>query len=477
MSRFNTKVNTKTTNLAGGHAFTMNKEMELVHAVLTTFLDDKYYESSQERVDRISTLVSKNDPEFVANLAIVARKEFHLRSVATLLIGELSKIHKGDSLIKDTIVESALRVDDLTELVSYVGKPISKQVKRGVRNALLKFNRYQLAKYKSSKKSVSLVDVFNLVHPKAQHASDEQRIAWADLIKGKLSSFDTWETEISNAKNEEERKTKWEELVRSKKIGYMALLRNLNNLIKYKISEDVMRIASDRISNKEEVLKSKQLPFRFATAYENVVGNRIFSDAISVAMDEAVANTPELSGKTLIAIDSSGSMGGDPINKASIFGATLAKANINADVILYDTCVKEVTLNSRVPVIDLAQRIKNETMGGGTQTSLVFSYALDKGKVYDRFIIISDNESWSEGYYSESVQSKYNNYKSETNSDPWVYAIDIKGYGTKDIESNKVKHLTGWSNRLLDFVSQAEKGDDLVKYIHNYETSHTKIKE
>lgn len=468
MAKFNTKLTTRTENLAGGVAYAMRPEQELLHAVLTTFLEDKYYESGIERAERVARLVTQNEPQFVANLAVIARNEFNLRSVTTLLIGELSRIHRGDSLVRDTIMKSVIRVDDLTELVAYLDGKLPKQVKRGIRNAILRFDRYQLAKYRSARKAASLVDVFNLVHPKVQHASEEQAEAWRDLINGRLVSLDTWETEISNAKDDDERTKKWEDLVKSGKIGYMALLRNLNNLLKYNVADDVIRLAAERIANEEDVLRSKQLPFRFTTAYRNVVGNRILSDAIAQAMDIAVTNTPELSGKTLIAIDSSGSMDGEPVKKAAIFGATLAKANINADVILYDTMIKEVTFNSRVPVVDLAQRIEQEAMGGGTETSLVFKYASEKAIKYDRFIIISDNESWSEGYSDESVQSRYNEYRTLTQTDPWVYAIDIQGYGTKDIEGGKVRHLTGWSHRLLDFVAQVEKGESLINYVRNY---------
>lgn len=467
MSRFNKKTSTSTGNLAGGKAYSMKPEQELVHAVLTTFLQDKYYESGDDRITRISSLVSQVDARFVSNLSIIARNEFYLRSVTTVLIGELAKTHRGDSLVKDTIIAATPRADDLIELVAYLEGKLPKQVKRGIRNSLLKFDRYQLAKYKSGGKSVSLIDVFNLTHPKVKHANEEQKQAWKDLMTGKLASFDTWETEISNAKDDVDRKFKWERLVESGKLGYMALLRNLNNLIKYDVSNKTLSLAAEKIANKDEVARSKQLPFRFTTAYENVVGKRILSDAISEAMDLAVANTPELSGKTLIAVDSSGSMEGDPMEKAAIFGATLAKANTSADLILYDTGVKEVTLNSRVPVVDLAQRISQEAMGGGTDTSLVFKYALDKAITYDRFIIISDNESWV-----SDAQTTYNSYRQSTQTDPWVYAIDIEGYGTKDLSSGRVKNLTGWSNRLLDFVAQAEKGDSLIDYIRNYENPH-----
>lgn len=462
-------------NLAGGKAISMNPQMELIHAVLTTFLEDKFYESGSERMERIAKLVEANDPVFVANLAVIARKEFNLRSVSHLLLATLSKVHKGDSLVKDAIVEAALRPDDLMEIVALCGTPLPKQVKRGVRNALLKFDRYQLAKYKGEGKSVSLVDLFNLTHPKAKHANKEQKKAWKDLIAGKLPSFDTWETEISNAKNDSVRRKLWESLVKENKLGYMALLRNLNNLIKHSVSEKVMDIACKKLTDKEEVKKSKQLPFRFVTAYENVAGERKFMDAIAEAMDIAVSNVPVLKGNTLIAVDSSGSMNGDPMQKASIFAAALAKSNPYAHIILYDTAVKVLSsYNSKTPVIDLAQFIKKEAMGGGTETSLVFKYAIDRGIKYDRIIILSDNESWHESFGRTSVQSWYRTYVKEGN-DPYVYAIDIQGYGTKDIEGGKVFHLTGWSERLLDFIGKVEEGQSLVEYVKSYKIKGTFI--
>lgn len=470
MSKFNIKKSpAKTVNKAGGFAYKMDVETELVHAVLTTFLDDKYYESGAERIARLEDLVSKNKPEFVAKLALVARTEFNLRSVTTLLLGALAKVHRGDDLVKRAIVGSTVRVDDLTELVGYVGTPIPKQVKRGIRNALFKFNRYQLAKYKGEGKGVSLVDLFNLVHPKLQHASEEQKEAWKDLMTGNLKSFDTWEVELSGAKDDAERKEKLSELVLSNKIGYMALLRNLNNIIKYGCSQEVIDHAADRLSDKEEVAKSKQLPFRFSTAFENVKGNRKLTDAIVDAMDAALSNVKELPGKTLIALDSSGSMSGKPFDIGSLFGATLVKANQNADFILYDTKVQELPMSSRMPIMGLVETMKKHNTGGGTETSLVFTHALQKGIVYDRFIIISDNESWGESFFSRgtSVQDIYNAYKKRTGTDPFVYAIDIQGYGTKDLSSGRVKHLAGWSDRLLDFIGENER--DVVSYIKTKE--------
>lgn len=470
--KFNAKKpSTKTHNLAGGQAFRMSKAMELVHAVLATFLEDKFYESGDNRIRRIADLVKENDPMFVSNLATVARQEFHLRSVVTVLIAELAKNHRGDSLVCETIVRTAERVDDLIELVSYFKrekKALPKQVKRGIRNALFKFNRYQLAKYRAEGRDITLVDVFNLVHPKHQHANDEQRQAWSDLMTGKLASFDTWETEISNAKDDAARTKAFEKLVYDNKLGYMALLRNLNNLLKYQVNAQTLISVAQHLANPYEVKRSKQLPFRFYTAYQNVSGSRLLSDAISEAMDHAVANTPVFGGKTLVAVDCSGSMSGDPMEKAAIFGATLVRANPDADLILYDTQVKELRTTSRMPVVNLAEDIMRQATGGGTDTSLVFRYIVGEKKHYDRVIIISDNESWVERYGRLGPQQAYKEYKQMTGQDPFIYAIDIQGYGTTDLAGGKIFHLTGWSSRLLDLIGQAERGESLVDYIREY---------
>ena len=123
MGKFSKKspATTKTINKAGGFAYKHDAKTELVTAVLNTFLEDKFYETGSERLQRIQDLVTKVPAQFVASLAIVARHEFNLRSVVTVLLGELAKTHKGDSLVKETIIKATGRVDDLTELVAYVG--------------------------------------------------------------------------------------------------------------------------------------------------------------------------------------------------------------------------------------------------------------------------------------------------------------------------------------------------------------------
>ena len=257
MSKFNLKKKTaKTLNKAGGFALKHSPEMELIVSVLSTFLEDKFYESGDERMERIQNLLPMVKPEFVAKLAIVARNEFHLRSVSHLLIGELSKIHRGDSLVSRALLRVSERPDDLVETLAYVGKPIRKQIKVGIGKALTGFNRYQLAKYRMEGHDMKMVDLFNLVHPKP--LNEEQEKLFKDLIDGNLKNTDTWEAELSTSKD---KKQSWKKLVLEGKLGYMALLRNLRN-IDAENDKETIKEACKIISDPERVKKSKQLPFR-----------------------------------------------------------------------------------------------------------------------------------------------------------------------------------------------------------------------
>lgn len=459
MSRFNrTTRAARVENLAGGRAYKHAPEMELVISVLTTFLENKFYESGDERLERIKDLVSRVKPEFVAKLAVMARTEFHLRSVTTALIGELARNHRGDNLVFRVMEKAIERPDDLTELVAYLGKPIPKQVKRGIRHALLKFSPYSLAKYRGESKSIKIVDLFNLVHPNPKFASKEQKKAWKELLNGELKNEETWEARLSSG---EDKKKVWKEMVSEKTIGYMALLRNLRNM-EEQADETTKKKAAQIISSKSEVAKSKQLPFRFYNAYEQI-SSRLFMDAIAEALEHSLSNVPKLRGRTLVAVDASGSMAGDPIKKASIFAAALVKSN-NADLILYDTNVKTARVVTGSPVIMIAGQIQKLAMGGGTDTSLVFQYAAQTGDKYTRIVILSDNESWAD---YDSPNSEYGRYK--TVNDCYVYAIDLAGHGTKDVTGNKVYHLAGWSEKIFDFMKWIEQENDLVKFVENVE--------
>ncbi|PVD30085.1 hypothetical protein C0Q70_09346 [Pomacea canaliculata] len=107
----------------------------------------------------------------------------------------------------------------------------------------------------------------------------------------KLPIPETWETQVSLKGNKA--KT-WEDLLDHKKLPFMAMLRNLRNLIKAGISDKHHNMVIRRLTNEKQVINSKQFPFRFFSAYEVLnTMEKEFDKTQKAIIDEAVAATRE----------------------------------------------------------------------------------------------------------------------------------------------------------------------------------------
>lgn len=454
-------VQPNTSNYAGGEAYKESDKLELASILLTSFLQDSYYRSGNASEQGLVELVHQiPDKQFVAKAAIMAR-EWGMRSVTHVVIAELCHDVKGESWTRLAIAKAIQRPDDATEILAYwiskYGKPIPNALKRGIADGLKKFNDYNIAKYKGEGHTLKMVDVVNLVHAKSE--------AIGKLINGTLETPYTWETEITKAGSDPIAKAKaWTELVESGKLGYFALLRNLRNL-EQNVSDETLNMAYKQLIDEKAIHNSKVLPFRYDTAIQQV-SNPKTRLAISKAIDIAVDNMPELNGKTLIALDCSGSMSGKPLQIGSLFAAVLAKA-ADADIMQFGTSVSWPKYNPADSVLTIAEKMRANH--GGTDFHLIFDEAK---KAYDRIIILSDMQAWVIGSYyyrdsSNTPQNAFKRYKSRTGANPNVWSFDLQGYGTLQFPENKVYTLAGFSEKVFDIIPLIEEGEKeaLIKRI------------
>jgi hypothetical protein len=460
VSRFNAKaaVTTRTVNYAGGEAFTETTELEFVSILLTSFVQDQYYRSSEDTVERTTQLLSSlKDKRFAARAALYARTKFGMRSISHVVAAEIARSVKGESWTKDFFDRIVYRPDDMTEILalSYqYAKNEPNALRKGFAKALTRFSEYELAKYRKEGSAVSLVDVVNVVHP----ANTE---AIAKLVKGTLPTPETWETKLTKAGQEatnEEEKTKlkadaWEGLVKERKIGYFALLRNLRNILEQnpKLIPDVLVLLTDE----DLIKKSLVLPFRFTTAIEEIqklngTGVREVLGALSIALDKSAANVPHLDGKTLVIVDGSGSMNGRPMEIASLFGAILYKAN-DADLMLFSDDAKYFSPNPMDSTMTISGQISRNAKASGTNFHAPLQEA---NRAYDRLIFLSDMQGWV-GYNAPT--STFNEYKRRTGANPKVYSLDLAGYGSLQFPQNSVFALSGFSEKIFDVMKLLEQ--------------------
>lgn len=459
----------KTTNLAGGSAYKMTPELELVSALLTSFLEDKFYQKGNDRITAIKDAFQKVDPLFAAKASIYARNEFGMRSVSHVVAAEIASTVKGEQWTKRYFDKIVHRPDDMMEILAYYYANYSKNepaaLRKGFASALGRFDEYQLAKYRGATKSVKLVDIVNLVHPAHSEAIRK-------LINDELRNKDTFEAKISKAGQSEKEGAKaeaWAELVKSGKLGYFALLRNLRNIIEE--APEVTQIAVQQLTNEKAIKKSLVLPFRFLTAADEIgkLSGRESKQVLvglNKAVDISTQNLPKFEGETLVAIDTSGSMMGPTSQKAALFGAMLVKSNY-ADVLLWDDNAVHVSCNPLDSTLSIANQIVRSARGGGTNISVPFREAR---RAYNRIVILTDEQSWGHnGYYgySTSGPAELEKYRQRFGIDPMVYNWDLQGYGSLQFPERNVATLAGWSDKVFDIMKLVET--DKKALVHTIE--------
>lgn len=455
--KFNKKQSQTIENFEGGQAFVQSAKLEFISILLTSFVQDQFYRSESETVLRICELIDEiDDLKFVAKAAIYARTEFGMRSVSHVVAGELAKRARGLTWTRDFFDKIVYRPDDMMEILSYyffTEKKLTNPLRDGFARALTRFDEYSLAKYRGEGKRIKLVDVVNLCHPKSTEAIDK-------LMKGTLKSSDTWESELTRAgqqANSDEEKAElkaavWKRLIEERKIGYFALLRNLRNIIEQ--SPGALSRALELLVDEEWIKNSLILPFRFLTATSEIEklngdGVRETLVALAKATDLSLANVPQLDGKNLVALDTSKSMMGRPIEIGALFASAIYKTN-DADFMAFTNDAKYVTLNPLDSTATIAERIISMAEIGGTNFHSVFEIA---DKAYDRIIILSDMQGW----IGDDVPTKaFNDYKKRTGADPSVFSFDLQGYGTLQFPEKKVFTLAGFSEKVFDVLKLLE---------------------
>ena len=510
-----------TVNRSGFKAYSVDDKLRLIAMLNTLKLQPQFYRSESVQMKELRDLIEKiaiNDPYFVAQAIVYSRCAGEgMRSINHLAAALLAPYASGQEWAKrfygafnkkeskNGVVKGGCiyRPDDMTEIAAVYNALndgiLTNAMKKGFASVIENLDGYQLAKYKRS-----IIDISNLVHPKSKNSKETVTINGNEvkvldaIMQGMKISADTWEhanseagQEIAKAVREgrvdkqeadkiltEAKNDNWESLLNDGKLGILAALRNIRNMMKSP-RKSVIDAWCKLITTDGLIRKSLVLPIQIDLAYETVM--REFADTdYSPQVQQALLDAYEMSipnlasvltGKTCVIVDCSGSMR-VPINfdnrkennfcwkakrdteacsyKAGLIAATICKAT-GADVIKFGSYAEYFNYNKRLNVFALAKSIGTSEYGA-TCPDTAFRLMGENQKSYDRIIIISDNEVNSYNLTSNA----YKAYMRDVCS-PYIYTVDLAAYGTTPISNdNKVQYYYGYGNQLFEDISKNE---------------------
>jgi hypothetical protein len=425
----------------GARAAVITAEQALRRSVLSCMLwEDEFYEDGVQIAGRIHELVPQVDAAQVAELAVEAREKMKLRHAPLYLVREMARHTTHRGLVAETLTRVIQRADELSEFVAiyWAGgrQPLSAQVKKGLAAAFGKFDEYVLAKYDRAG-AVRLRDVLFLSH--ARPVDEAQAALWKRLAENELATPDTWEVALSAAGRGEgaQKRDVWERLLAERKLGALALLRNLRNLHSAGVSEELVlgalaTLKTDRI-----------LPFRFLAAARNAPQ---WESALEGAMFRALeSRSGDLAGHTVLLVDVSGSMEAPLSSRSEMrrtdaaYGLAILLREIAEKVTIFtfSNAAKRVASRRGMALRDALDQ--SQPHGGTNLGASLTQVEAAVREGYDRLVVITDEQS-----HDRVPAPKGKGYVINVAS-----ARNGVGYG-------EWTHIDGWSEAVIDYIASLE---------------------
>ena len=504
-----------------GYAFEDKTALFLL-ATNSFFGQDKFYEKAKASDDRFVALVqkvTKADRVWMLDFITWLRASGNMRANAVVASVESCLVAKdmpepavpGEPGLARKLAQAGIgRADEVGEALAYYSskygrKNPPKPLKRGLADALVKhLNEYAAAKYNGQGKAWSLGNLIQWVHPapgdfaqdalfkylvaKDYEPDTEIPVALQKLVKrsllmkmpvdsrrGVLTATDgaqwlkdagmTWEALAGWLQGPMD-KAAWEAIIPS--MGYMALLRNLRNFDEAKVSADVAAQVSIKLSDPGQVARSKQFPFRFLAAYRAAPSLR-WASALSAALDMSLGNIPALGGKTLVLVDTSGSMAHafsehsemKRWDAAALFGIALGLAGNQVDVWSYSDKWKQFHLRKGADTLGELKRWGDDGYNIGSGTNTFGALKATITPEHNRVIILTDEQhNWSSGvdYYG-----RHPSMDQIVGPNRHVFSFNLAGYAHGHAPTSKFHHsfggLTDACFPLIAQIEQAHSGN------------------
>lgn len=401
------KTSTKTTdtiNNAGGNAYLSSSKRTLCQIAATNCFNGTFYASAQDnlKIAKNAALELKNDPEFLAKVAVYCREKGYMKDMAAFLVVVLSDIDKKlFRKIFKRVIDNGKMLRNVIQMARS-GEVLGRVVNVGsgtYRHAIQEwFDRRTCENiFKASiGNSPSMSDILRMVHPKPNSKEKETLYGyfcgkdvnysnlpkitrefeqWKKTKEGPVPDVDFRFLDSANLDTKQ-----WTEIAVN--APWMMTRMNLNTFARHGVFKDksATKIIADRLKNRDLIQQAKAFPYQLLVAWRETKNNSdipfIVKESLQDAMEIAIDSVPTIEGNVQVCIDASGSMGSPVtgnrglcsssvscVEVAALIASSIIRKNRDATVWTFSDNAVKVPLNPRDSVATNCQVLSKH--GGG----------------------------------------------------------------------------------------------------------------
>jgi 60 kDa SS-A/Ro ribonucleoprotein len=430
--------------------------------------------------------IKENDLEFVARLAVHLREKMDLKTLSFWLSAELASLYGNDERTGHLLLRLIHQPGEIPEWLDYYFRAAGVMTRRPpktIRKALdTLFNRldeFQFGRYNGDQQG-RMRDALKRLRPKP--ADKARKTLFGRILRDQFSVRPTWEQEWqalyrhhydSPGQRQFVLRDKWKQGISSFRIGYTALLDNLQPMLSAGVSGKVLKLAAEYLGNAVAVGRSGQSILHLLEVYRSLRkmdqgGAGMLSEALEQAALHIAWNRTDLgSGKTwVIATDVSNSMKhpvpGYPAVQRFDIGPLLAMVlksrgeQVTTGII--GNTWKPIDLPPRPILGGTDQFCSREGEAGyALNAHLVVQDLIRKRQTVDKVMIFTDCQLWDNRPFNQgagadlgSIWRAYRQIAPQAK----LYLFDLAGYGIPPLEwrENDVFLVAGWHERIFDIL-------------------------
>lgn len=484
ISTLSNKVNT--TNNFSGAAYAMAHEHALVQYAVTGMLDNRVLQSVEVQFDRVLQIAQNCSSEYIAKVAVYAHEKGLMKDMPALLLAILLKRDKAlFELIFNRVITNGRMLRTFVNIVrsGRLGfRSFGSLAKRKIQDWLNSASDKTIINA-SIGNSPSLKDIIFMTHPKAPNENRNQLYRWICDMDYDESKLPTQLQQYLRLKRNPElaeglpdvpfqmytsmalTTEGWKHIAMNATWNQTRI--NLATFDCHNVFSDpaMKTYVAEKIKSRRDILGSKAMPYSIFSAYKASNASEPIKSALNAAAEISLENVPEIKGKTVVAIDISGSMtqrvnirsNVTCMDIAALFAAALMFKNKDVDVIVFNTRARRY-IPRNDSILGIADSLRSMS-NGGTDCSSAMSYIRDNypyNRLPDNIIMISDNESWADAINGphHTGTSAHLLEIQRVNPNARMVNLDIApNTSTQTVSSPDVLNIGGFSDSVFQIIA------------------------